>query len=133
MGAWWPATHHIAKQPFTAVVVEPHAGGRWYERDASGESCDWGTVLAWEPPQRVVLSWQLGTDWKFIPDVARGSEVEIRFTALSPTETRVDLEHRALERHGEGYEKLRESVEAPQGWTGVLEQFTAFFNREEVR
>jgi len=106
METWWPAEHHIGKQAFQCIIVEPRVGGRWYERDAQGSECNWGSVLAWEPPQRVTLGWHLGTEWKFDPDPAKASEVEIRFSAKSPSSTQVDLVHSKLERHGGGYEQL---------------------------
>ncbi len=89
METWWPATHHIGKTPFEAIFVEPRVGGRWYERNAEGRLCDWGTVLAWDPPHRVRLLLACGPghdtpDWKFDPDMAKASEVEIRFSADGP-------------------------------------------------
>jgi uncharacterized protein YndB with AHSA1/START domain len=93
METWWPAEHHIGKHAFQCIVVEPRVGGRWYERDAQGSECNWGSVLAWEPPQRVTLGWHLQPDWKFDPDPTKASEVEIRFTAKGPSSTQVDLEH----------------------------------------
>jgi uncharacterized protein YndB with AHSA1/START domain len=125
MGRWWPGTHHIGKQKFETIVVEPRAGGRYFERDAAGVECDWGTVLAWEPPHRVVLSWHLGPDWKFDPDPEKASEVEVRFIPDGEGVTIVELEHRAIERHGEGYEKVRDAVNSPGGWTAILESFAA--------
>jgi uncharacterized protein YndB with AHSA1/START domain len=118
MGAWWPATHHIGKTDFADVVVEPRAGGRWYERGTDGEECQWGTVLVYEPPKRVVFSWHLQTDWKFDPDMKRASEVVFEFVAEGPETTRLDFEHRHLERHGDGWEKMRDSVK--NGWGQVL-------------
>ena len=89
METWWPATHHIGKTPFETIFVEPRVGGRWYERNAEGEQCDWGKVLAWDPPHRVTFSWHVGPghdqpDWTADPDIAKASEVEIRFTAEGP-------------------------------------------------
>ena len=81
METWWPAEHHIGAKPFASIFVEPRAGGRWYERAADGETCDWGRVLVWEPPHRVTFSWHLGVDWKFDPSLERASEVALRFTA----------------------------------------------------
>jgi uncharacterized protein YndB with AHSA1/START domain len=123
MTAWWPATHHIAKQPFAEITVEPRAGGRWFERAADGSECDWGRVLAWEPPNRVVFSWHLQADWSFDPNPEKASEVEIRFLADGADKTRLELEHRKLERHGESWERVRTGVDSPGGWTLILETF----------
>ena len=125
METWWPATHHINKAPFETIFVEPRVGGRWYERDVEGNQCDWGTVLAWEPPNRVTFSWHLGPghdqpDWKADPDMAKASEVEIRFTAEGPGTTLVELTHSKLERHGEGYEQLRTLFDGPGAWGDIL-------------
>jgi len=123
METWWPADHHIGAQPFQAIFVEPRAGGRWYERDAQGSECDWGTVLAWGPPHRVALSWHLGPDWKFNPDLAKASEIEVRFTAEGPSTTLVELQHSGIERHGEGYEQLRALLDSPGAWETTLAEF----------
>jgi uncharacterized protein YndB with AHSA1/START domain len=123
MGSWWPATHHIGKQPFAAITVEQRIGGRWFERAADGNECEWGRVLAWEPPNRVAFSWHLQSDWKFDPNPGRASEVEIKFFAEGAGKTRVELEHRGLERHGEGWQQLRTAMDSPGGWSLVLEQF----------
>ena len=121
MGTWWPATHHIGKAAFTDVVVEPYAGGRWFERDGNGEECDWGKVLVWEPPKRIVFSWHLQQDWRFDPDMNRASEVCFEFIAEGPESTRLEFEHRHLERHGEGWENIRKGVDG--GWAGVLAEY----------
>ena len=123
MGQWWPATHHIATEPFNEIVVEQKEGGRWYERDSNGSECEWGRVLLWEPPRRVVLSWHLQPDWKFDADPERASEVALLFVAESAAATRLELEHRYIERHGVGYEKLFAGVDSPGGWTMVLGNF----------
>jgi uncharacterized protein YndB with AHSA1/START domain len=125
METWWPATHHIGKTRFEAIFVEPRVGGRWYERDAAGNLNDWGTVLEWDPPNRVTFSWHVGPghdqpDWVCDPDMAKASEVEIRFTAEGPATTLVELTHSKLERHGEGYMKLREVFDGPGAWEGIL-------------
>jgi len=121
MGTWWPASHHIGQVPFAEVIVEPRAGGRWLERGEHGEECQWGTVLVWDPPKQVVFSWQLQSDWKFSPDMARASEVAFTFFAEGPEATRMEFEHRHLERHGEGWENIRKGVEG--GWAGILVEF----------
>lgn len=123
MGSWWPATHHIGATPFQDVIVEKRAGGRWFERDAKGAECEWGSVLAWEPPKKVVLAWHLQPDFKYSPDQARASELALEFIAESPESTRVEFEHRNLDRHGEGWQKLRAGVDP--GWTQILAQYVA--------
>ena len=123
MGTWWPASHHIAPKDFTEIVIEPHVGGRWFERDAQGAECDWGRVLVWEPPKRLVVTWQLQPDWSFSADNARASEVALEFFAEGAGTTRVDFVHRHLERHGEDWNKLRAAVDEPSGWTGILDRF----------
>jgi hypothetical protein len=125
METWWPPTHHIAPQPFQTIFVEPRAGGRWYERDAQGNECDWGHVLGWDPPAGVTLSWHLGPDWKFNPDLAKASEVEIRFTAEGPSTTFVELCHSKIERHGEGCEQFRAALDGPGAWIAILESYAA--------
>ena len=125
METWWPKSHHIGENPFVAIFVEPRVGGRWYERDTAGKLCDWGTVLAWDPPHRVTFSWHVGPghdqpDWKVDPDPAKASEVEIRFTAEGPGTTLVELTHSKLERHGEGYEQLRAIFDGPGAWVDIL-------------
>jgi hypothetical protein len=128
METWWPPDHHIGAEPFQSIFVEPRVGGRWYERNAKGEACDWGKVWAWEPPSRVSLSWHLGPDWKFDPDMAKASEVEIRFVAEGAASTLVELEHRGLERHGEGYEQLRAMLDSPNAWAMTLVEFAKAAN-----
>jgi DinB superfamily/Activator of Hsp90 ATPase homolog 1-like protein len=123
MGTWWPATHHIGKTPFAEIVVEPHAGGRWFERDAAGAECQWGKVLLWDPPKQLVVSWHLQGDFQYDPDMARASEVSFEFIAEGPEATRLEFEHRHIERHGDTWEKLFAGVNSPGGWTAVLGEF----------
>ena len=105
---WWPvATHHLAEPPGVAVVLEPFAGGRWYERGEDGTETGWGTVLAWQPPYRLLLSWLVSPEWTVEADPARASEIEVTFTPDGPHATRVDLTHRHLERYGAGAERMR--------------------------
>jgi uncharacterized protein YndB with AHSA1/START domain len=123
MSTWWPLeSHHIAEKPADAAVMEPRAGGRWFERAADGSECEWGRVLAWEPPNRIVLAWHLTSDWQFDPDPANASEVEVRF-AEEGGKTRVELEHRALERYGDKAGEVRAAVSGPGGWPSLLEMF----------
>jgi uncharacterized protein YndB with AHSA1/START domain len=123
MGQWWPKEHHIGGSPLLAVVVEPRNGGRWYEKDEDGSECDWGTVLDWQSPTRVVFSWHLNGDFEYVADITRASEVEVRFTTEREGWTRVDLEHRCFERHGESGDRLRTEVDKPGGWTYVLDGY----------
>jgi uncharacterized protein YndB with AHSA1/START domain len=132
MEAWWPAEHHIGAKPFQSIFVEPRIGGRWYERDAEGKECDWGTVRAWDPPRLVTFSWHLGPDWKFNPDLAKASDVAIRFTPEGTTATLVELVHSGFERHGEGYERLRMMLDGPDAWTSTLAAFVKAADREVV-
>lgn len=121
IGRWWPRSKSIGSAPQADVVLEPWVGGRWYERGTDGSECQWGKVLHWEPPGRLVLAWQIGADWKFNPALV--TEVEITFTALAAGETRVDIEHRYLERLGENAARAREAFDSENGWNGVLEAF----------
>lgn len=121
LGEWWPKSHHIGKSEPQTSIIEPRAGGRWFERGVDGVECDIGRVLVWEPPNRLVLAWQLSADFKYVPDFM--TEVELRFTSEGARATRVDLEHRHLERYGELAEKVREQVGAPAGWSAILEEF----------
>ena len=119
MGSWWPRSHSTGSAPLVDVIVEPRAGGRWYERGEDGSETEWGKVLQWEPPARVVLAWQLDGTWKYNP--ACVTEVEINFTALGAQGTRVDLEHRHLERLGDNASAVRELLNS--GWGGIIELY----------
>ena len=111
--SWWPRTHHIGKSPMKRAVIEGRVNGRCYSEQEDGTDCDWGTVLVWDPPKRVVLAWQITHQWGYEPDLTRASEVEVRFTPIERGATRVDLEHRHFERHGAGGALLRQAVGAP--------------------
>jgi uncharacterized protein YndB with AHSA1/START domain len=121
MGSWWPmASHHIGAVDPAEIRMEEETGGRWYEVGVDGSECDWGRVLAWDPPRRVVLSWQINGEWAYDPDPSHGSEVEVIFSAEEPDRTRVELEHRGFERHGATGAGLRESIAAEGGWGTLL-------------
>jgi uncharacterized protein YndB with AHSA1/START domain len=116
MGSWWPRSHSVGKSPQVTVIIEPRVGGRWYERGEDGSEAEWGKVLQWEPPTRVVLAWQLDHVWKYNP--ACITEVEINFTAVTALQTRVDLEHRYLERLGDNAAVVRDMLDS--GWDSIL-------------
>jgi uncharacterized protein YndB with AHSA1/START domain len=123
IGRWWPKSHHIGASELDAPVIEPKAGGRWYERGVDGVECEIGKVLVWEPPARLVLIWQLTADWKYDRNLI--TEVEVRFIPDGTGATRVELEHRNLERYGDRAEFLRGQIDSEGGWTGLLELFAA--------
>jgi uncharacterized protein YndB with AHSA1/START domain len=123
IGSWWPADHHILQAELAEMVFEPRQGGHVYDRGADGSECRWARVLAYEPPSRVVISWDIDTRWQLETDPQKTSEVEVRFVAEAADRTRVELEHRKLERHGEGWEQMRDAVGSPGGWSRGLGQF----------
>ena len=123
MGGWWPPDHHILEGELAEMVFELRAGGRIYDVGVDGSECQWARVLAFEPPGRVVISWDITTEWKLETDLARTSEVEVRFVAEGPERTRVELEHRHLDRHGDGWEQMRDSVGSSDGWGGTTRRF----------
>jgi uncharacterized protein YndB with AHSA1/START domain len=124
MGTWWPlATHKIGKAKAVDAVIEPRVGGRWYERGDDGSTCDWGRVLSWEPHSRLVLSWEISADWQHDPNLK--TEVEVRFIAVGKDGTRVELEHRYLDRYGAKAAQMRGIFDSEQGWKGLLDAFAA--------
>lgn len=120
-GDWWPG-HHLSDEPIEAYVLEPGEGGRWYERTASGAVCQWGEVLRWEPPHRLVLSWAISAEWHADPSLA--SEVAVTFERVDGG-TRVVLEHRHLDRAGEGWRAMRDAVGGEGGWGMILGRYAA--------
>jgi uncharacterized protein YndB with AHSA1/START domain len=121
-GAWWPPSHHIGAAAYKTTVIEPRAGGRWYEIGEDGSECNWGDVLIWAPPERLVLAWRLGAGWKYDKDLL--TEVEIRFTAKGAC-TRIDFEHRKLENWGAAAEATRAAIDSDGGWSGLLKLYAA--------
>jgi uncharacterized protein YndB with AHSA1/START domain len=116
MSTWWPPEHHLLEAELAEMVFEPRVGGRIYDRGVDGSECCWARVLAYEPPARVVFSWDITPQWQIETDPDKASEVEVRFTAEGPSRTRVELEHRNLDRHGDGWERMRDAVGSPDGW-----------------
>jgi uncharacterized protein YndB with AHSA1/START domain len=123
IGSWWPPEHHILQTELAEIVFEPRAGGHIYDRGVDGSECRWARVLAYEPPHRVLFSWDISTQWQIETDPDRTSEVEVRFIQESPDRTRVELQHRNLDRHGDGWEKMRDAVGSPDGWGRGLKAF----------
>jgi uncharacterized protein YndB with AHSA1/START domain len=122
IGAWWPlARFKIGKVDAVDAVIEPRNGGRWYERGVDGSTCDWGSVLAWEPPSRLLLSWDINADWQYDP--ALKTEIEIRFIAAGRGTTRVELEHRKLDRYGARRDEMREVFDRGGDWGQLLALF----------
>jgi uncharacterized protein YndB with AHSA1/START domain len=122
MGAWWPlATYKIGKADAVDAVIEPRVGGRWYERGADGSTCQWGSVLAWEPPSRLVLSWDVSADWQYEPTLK--TEIEVRFSADGSDRTRVELEHRHLDRYGARRDEMRRVFDTEGDWGRLLGAF----------
>ena len=119
--AWWPATHSILKSPLKECIVEPRVGGRWSSVGEDGSACDTGYVIAWQPPELLVLAWQINPAWQFDPALV--TEVEVRFVAMSAETTRVELEHRHLERMGEKAPDARNAIDSPGGWGLILGSF----------
>jgi uncharacterized protein YndB with AHSA1/START domain len=125
IGSWWPPEHHILEGELAEMVFEPRAGGYIYDRATDGSECRWARVLAYDPPTRIVFSWDISLQWQIETDPERTSEIEVRFSAESSDRTRVDLEHRNLNRHGEGWEPMRDAVGSPEGWAVGLARFAA--------
>lgn len=125
-GAWWPKEHHIGEAEMADARVEPREGGRWYEIGVDGSECDWGRVLVWDPPHRLVHTWQLQGDWRYDADPAKASEVEVRFVPEGPDSTRVELEHRLFGRHGDGADSVRDGVSSPGGYDLCLARYVEY-------
>ena len=122
VNSWWPHQYHIGQVEVAEVVLEPGVGGRWFERGVDGSECDWGRVLVWEPPTRLVFTWQINGSWQFDPDPERASEIEARFTASGPEQSFVDVEHRYFERL-DGGQAIRDAITGGGGWALLLDGF----------
>jgi uncharacterized protein YndB with AHSA1/START domain len=118
-----PREHNMLEVDIADSVFEPRKGGRVYDRGVDGSECQWARVLAYEPPDRILFTWDISPRWQIEDDLSRASEVEVRFIAESAERTRVELEHRHLDRHGEGWESLSEGVAGDQGWPLYLSRF----------
>jgi uncharacterized protein YndB with AHSA1/START domain len=118
-----PREHNLLAAEIETTVLEPRTGGRIYDRAVDGTECEWATVLAFEPPSRFVFSWNIAVDWRIEPDPERRSEVEVSFAPEGPERTRVALEHRHLERHGEGWQGMRDGANGENGWPVYLRRY----------
>ena len=124
MGTWWPlAVYKIGKANAVDAIIEPRVGGRWYERGDDGSTCEWGSVLSWEPPSRLILSWDISADWQYDPNLK--TEIEVRFIAEGKDSTRVELEHRKLDRYGARRDEMRRIFETEGDWGRLLAMFAA--------
>jgi len=123
IGSWWDPDHHLLDSPLAEMIFEPRVGGHVYDRGVDGSECRWARVLAYEPPDRVVISWDISPQWQIETDPGKTSEVEVRFIPETPERTRVELEHRNLQRHGGGWEGVRDGVGGQDGWPLYMRRF----------
>jgi uncharacterized protein YndB with AHSA1/START domain len=123
IGSWWPPEHHVLQSELAEMVFEPREGGHVYDRGVDGSECHWARVLVYEPPERVVFSWNINLAWQIEDDPSKVSEVEVLFVPETPGRTRVTLEHRHIDRHGEGWQQMRDAVGSPEGWSMGLQRF----------
>jgi uncharacterized protein YndB with AHSA1/START domain len=128
-GRFKPREHNLLGVEIAETIFEPRAGGHLYDRGVDGSECRWARVLAYEPPDRVVFSWDIDPRWQLETDPERTSEVEVRFVAEAADRTRVALEHRNLDRHGDGWESVREGVDSEGGWPLYLRRFAEVLDR----
>ena len=124
-GDFKPPEHNLLGAPIAETVFEPKVGGHIYDRAVDGSECRWARVLVYEPHDRVVFSWDIGPDWQIVADPGNASEVEVRFIPETAGRTRVELEHRNLDRHGPGWESVRDGVATDQGWPLYLDRYAA--------
>jgi uncharacterized protein YndB with AHSA1/START domain len=120
--SWWPLAHYkIGKAKAVDAIIEPRVGGRWYERGEDGSTCEWGSVLGWEPNSRLVLSWDITADWQYDPNLK--TEIEVQFIVETPNRTRVELEHRRLDRYGARRDEMRRIFDTEGDWGRLLAAF----------
>jgi uncharacterized protein YndB with AHSA1/START domain len=129
-GDFKPREHNLLGVPIAETVFEARVGGHIYDRGEDGSLCKWARVVAYEPPNRVVFTWDIGPTWQVETDHARASEVEVRFTAESADRTRVELEHRHIERHGDGWESVAAGVDGDAGWPLYLGRYASLVGEQ---
>jgi uncharacterized protein YndB with AHSA1/START domain len=127
-GDFKPPEHNLLGAKIVETVFEPRVGGNIYDRAEDGNECRWARILVYEPPTRVVFSWDIGPTWQLEANPANASEVEVRFFAEGDDRTRVELEHRHIDRHGPGWESVRDGVDGDDGWPLYLTRFAALFD-----
>jgi uncharacterized protein YndB with AHSA1/START domain len=125
LGDFKPPEHNLLSVPIAETVFEPFVGGNIIDRGEDGSECRWARVLAFDPPDRVVFSWDISPHWQIVTDPEEASEVEVTFVAETPERTRVELEHRHLDRHGPGWPAVRDGVDTDQGWPLYLARYAA--------
>ncbi|MDG4755929.1 SRPBCC family protein [Micromonospora sp. WMMD718] len=126
-GDFKPKEHNLLSSPITETVFEPKVGGHIFDRAEDGSECAWARILVFEPPDRLVFSWDISPAWQLEQDLENASEVEVRFVAETPQRTRVELEHRNLDRHGPGWESVRDGVGHDEGWPLYLDRYAGLF------
>jgi uncharacterized protein YndB with AHSA1/START domain len=126
-GAFKPPEHNLLQVPIAETIAETHVGGHIIDRGSDGSECRWARVLAYDPPGRFVFSWDISPYWQVEPDSTKTSEVEVTFTAVAADRTRVDIEHRHLDRHGDGWTDVRDGVSTGEGWPFYLDRYAALF------
>jgi uncharacterized protein YndB with AHSA1/START domain len=129
--SWWPRTHHIGQADMKEAIIEQRLGGRWYEKGVDGSECDWGKVIAWEPPKRFALTWQLTADYKYDPNFV--TEIEVTFEPVASGKTRVTLEHKHLDRYGDKQQQVMGSVGNPEGGWGAIMGLYAATAEDDIK
>lgn len=128
LGDFKPAEHNLLAAPIAETVLEPWVGGHIVDRAADGSECRWARILVFDPPERLVFSWDISPEWQVETDPNRTSEVEVRFVSESAGRTRLELEHRHLDRHGPGWESVLDGVDGPEGWPLYLSRFAGLLS-----
>jgi uncharacterized protein YndB with AHSA1/START domain len=131
--SWWPRSHHIGTAEMAKAIIEPRVDGRWHEEGVDGSECEWGRVLAWDPPNHVAMSWHLNGAFRYDPDPAKASRVDVYFTAEGDGATRVELTHSELDRHGDGWTALRDGVSGDGGWPELLKLYGARVGAQPIQ
>jgi uncharacterized protein YndB with AHSA1/START domain len=127
-GDFKPPEHNLLGAPIVETTFEPRVGGHIVDRAEDGSECRWARILAYEPPTRVLFSWDIGPTWQIEPNAENTSEVEVRFAADGPDRTKVEIEHRYIDRHGPGWESVRDGVDADEGWPLYLDRYAALLH-----